>query len=241
MSIALSHPGVVVPTASRRLVRGLLKAVALVAFLIAVVGVLHTPLGRPLLAKLGVGCPITKATPEQIDHARTIPAAAYSGKAKAPARPVLGFTFEKTTLADVEAWAQRTGVDCEKLNGNETLRACANVPAWALGEPTELARAEEVTFEFRASRTLAVLTVLRRGLSVQEATTMAAVVSQRLRDVLGAPQKTAGENTPAHFAKGPLQAYQEEYEFGDYGATLTETRLGSTGVLLREHYFSPVP
>ena len=115
------------------------------------------------------------------------------------------------------------------------------MPAWALGEPEDFARAEEVDFEFRASRTLAVLTVLRRGLSVLRANAMAAAVSQRLRDALGAPQKTAGENTPSHFAKGPLQAFQEEYEFGDYGARLTETRLGSTGVLLREHYFSPLP
>jgi len=52
--------------------------------------------------------------------------------------------------------------------------------------------------------------------------------------------RTAGENSAAHFSKGPLQAYQEEYEFGDYGATLTEARLGNTGVLLREQYFSPV-
>jgi hypothetical protein len=241
MSSAISPPVIVVPALSRRLRRGLLKGAAIVVFLIAAIGVLHTPVGRPLLAKLGVGCPITKATPEQIDHARTIPAAAYLGKARAPARPALGFTFERTTLADVEAWAKRNDIDCEKLNGNETLRSCKDVPAWALGEPEGFVRAEEVDFEFRAARTLAVVTVLRRGLPVPLANAMAGAVSQRLRGALGAPPKIAGENTAAHFAKGPLQAFQEEYEFGDYGATLTETRLGDTGVLLREHYFSPVP
>lgn len=240
MAIAISHPPVHRATLSRRLKR-MLKGAAVVAFLVAVIGVLHTPAARPLLAKLGVGCPITKATPEQIDHARTIPAAAYLGKGRAPARPLLGFTFEKTTLADVEAWAAHNGVVCEKINGNETLRSCQDVPASALGEPADFVRAEAVDFEFRASGTLAVLTVLRRGLTVDQANSMAAAVSRRLRDALGAPQRAAGENTRAHFAKGPLQAFQEEYEFGDYGATLTETRLGGTGVLLREHYFSPVP
>jgi len=226
---------------SRRLKRLLFSGAAFVAFAVSAIGLLHTPLGRPLLAKLGVGCPITKATAAQIDHARTIPAAAYLGKGPAPTRPALGFTFEKTTLAEVEAWAKGHGIACETINGNETLRSCKDVPATALGESADFVAAEAVDFEFRASRTLAVLTVLRRGLTVEKANTMAAGMSGRLHDALGAPQRVAGENTRAHFAKGPLQAFQEEYAFGDYGATLTETRLGSTGVLLREHYFSPVP
>jgi len=241
MPTTLSLPPVLPLTLSRRLKRLLFSGAAVVTFAVGAIGLLHTPLGRPLLAKMGVGCPLTKATAAQIDHARTIPAAAYLGKGPAPSRPVLGFAFEKTTLAEVEAWADHHGISCEKINGNETLRSCKDVPAAALGEPADFVAAEAVDFEFRASRTLAVLTVLRRGLSVEEANRMAAGVSGRLRDVLGAPQRVAGENSPAHFAKGPLQAFQEEYEFGDYGATLTETRLGTTGVLLREHYFSPLP
>jgi hypothetical protein len=226
---------------SRRLKRGVLTGAAVLAFLIAAIGVLHTPVGWPLLARLGISCPITKASPQQIDHARTIPARAYLGKRLALVRPTLGFTFEETTLADLEAWAQMNGVACEKLNGNETLRACKDVPPAALGEPAGFPRAEEVDFEFRAARTLAVVSVVRRGLSVEQATSMAAETSRRQREILGPPQKTAGENTTAHFAKGPLQAYQEEYEFGNYAMTLTEARLGATGVMLREHYFSPVP
>jgi hypothetical protein len=241
MTSLTSPTHVVTPFLPPRLKRGLLSGAGTIAFLIVAIGVLHTPIGRPLLAKLGVVCPITKATPQQIDHARTIPAAAYAGKPLAPARPVLGFMFEKTTLTDMKAWATKFGVDCHKLNGNETLRACNDVPAVALGEPADFLPAEEVDFEFRAARTLAVVSVLRRGLAVPQANAMAAARSKSLREVLGAPQKTAGENTAAHFAKGPLQAFQEEYEFGDYGATLTETRLGSTGILLREHYFSPLP
>ena len=148
---------------------------------------------------------------------------------------------KKATLADMEAWAKQGGIDCENLNGNATLRTCKNVDAVALGEPETFSPAEEVDFEFRATETLAVLTVLRRKLPVTQANSMVAEVSKKLRAALGAPSKQGGENTAEHFAKGPLQAYQEEYEFGDYVATLTETRLGDTGVLVREHYFSPVP
>lgn len=240
-SASTAAPFHFVSPVARRFRRGLLRAGGVVAFSIAAIGALHTPLGRPLLARLGVGCPVTRATPQQIDHARTIPAAAYLGKPRAPARPVLGFGFEKTTIADVEAWAGRHGIACGKLNGNETLRACKNVPAAALGQPVTFDAAEEVDFEFRAAGTLAVATVLRRGLSVAQANAMVAAVSSGLRAVLGPPQKAAGANSAAHFAKGPLQAYQEEYEFGDYGATLTAARLGNSGVMFREQYFSPLP
>ncbi|WP_394831143.1 hypothetical protein LVJ94_31990 [Pendulispora rubella] len=214
---------------------------AFVAFAVLGIGALHMPFARPLLAKLGVGCPVTKATPRAIDAARAIPAAMYLGKPGAPARPAAGFELEKTTLADLAAWAKRHRISCDALHGNETLRACKDVDAMALGEPAAFAPAEEVTFEFRASGTLAVVTVLRRKLPVAEANAMVADVSRRLREALGTPSKSAGENTAVHFGKGPLQAFQEEYEFGDYAATLTETRIGDLGMLVREQYFSPVP
>ncbi|WP_394824396.1 hypothetical protein [Pendulispora albinea] len=226
---------------STRLRRALVRCGAITVGLVAVIGVLHMPIGRPLLAKLGVGCPITKATPEQIDRARAIPAAGYAGMPSAPTRPAAGFELEKTTLSDLEAWAERRGIHCERLHGNETIRACKDVDAVDLGEPTSFAPAEEVDFEFRARGTLAVVTVLRRKLEVAHATTMVAELSRRLSGELGAPAKSAGVNTPEHFAKGPLQSYQEEYAFGDYAATLSETRIGNTGLLVRAQYFSPVP
>ena len=214
---------------------------AIALLLLVAIAFLHTKAGRPLLAKLGVGCPIGKASAEEIDRARAIAAAAYLGKPTTLVRPALGFELEKTTPDDVEAWARRHEIRCEKLRGNETLRACKDVPASALGEAESFARAEEVDFEFRSGGTLAVVTAIRRGLSLPQAHAMTADISSYLGKQLGAPTKTSGENTLAHFAKGPLQAYQEAYEFGNYAATLTETRIGELGVLLREHYFSPLP
>ncbi|WP_394841828.1 hypothetical protein LZC95_32720 [Pendulispora brunnea] len=223
------------------MLKWLAAVAAFAAFAVLAIGALHMPFARPLLAKLGVGCPVTKGTPRAVDDARAIPAAMYIGKPGAPARPAAGFELEKTTLADLEAWAKRQGISCAPLRGNETLRACQDVDARALGEPPTFPPAEEVTFEFRASGTLAVVTVLRRKLPLAEANAMVAESSKRLREVLGAPAKSTGENTAAHFAKGPLQAFQEEYEFGNYAATLTETRIGDLGMLVREQYFSPVP
>jgi hypothetical protein len=54
----------------------------LVTFL--AIGLLHTPLGRPLLARLGVGCPV-QASPEEVERARLKSAHATSGSEASPA------------------------------------------------------------------------------------------------------------------------------------------------------------
>ncbi len=48
------------------------------AALTLLIGLLHTPLGRPLLARLGVGCPV-QASPEDTERARLESARATRG------------------------------------------------------------------------------------------------------------------------------------------------------------------
>jgi len=50
-------------------IRVSIYAVCVLAGLTVVVGLLHTPAGRPLLALLGVGCPM-KVSPEAVEAAR---------------------------------------------------------------------------------------------------------------------------------------------------------------------------
>lgn len=223
------------------------KHLAMVAWFLGVgialtllAGVLHMPLARPWLAKLGIACPVRAGTPEQVDRARAFGAARFEGKASAPARPALGFVFEKTTLAEINAWAQKHGVTCEKIAKTDTLRSCANVPAAAIGEPDWFGPAEEVAFELRADRTLASVSTMRRRLGLGDANAITREIGSRLGADLSTAHVRGGENAPAHFAKGPLQAYKEEWTFADYGATLGEVRLGDTGMMVREHYLSAV-
>lgn len=204
-------------------------------------GLLHTRAGRPLLAKLGFGCPVRAGTPEEVDRARAFGAQRFQGQPKAPARPALGFAFEQTTLEELEAWAAHHHVRCEKISGTETLRACSDVPPAAIGQPDWFGPAEEVSFGFRATRTLASISTLRRRLGVAHANAIAKELSARFQQSLGVPHVTGGENEPAHFSKGPLQTYMNEWKFIDYGATLSEVRLADTGIMIREHYLSPVP
>lgn len=213
--------------------------IAMVLMFIA--GLLHTPAGRPLLAKLGFGCPVRAGTPEEVDRARAFGAQRFQGQSTALARPALGFVFEKTTLAEVEAWAAQHHVTCEKISGTETLRACSDVPPAAIGQPDWFGPAEEVSFGFHSARTLASVSTMRRRLGITHANAIAKELSDRLHRSLGAAHITGGENEPGHFAKGPLQTYMNEWTFSDYGVTLSEVRLADTGIMVREQYLSAVP
>jgi hypothetical protein len=217
------------------------RAIGVAFALTLIAGLLHTPAGRSFLARLGIGCPVRKGTPDEVDRARAFGVRRLRGKPKAPARPALGFEFERTTSADVEAWAGRHRISCEKIGATDTLRSCKDVPAAAIDEPAWFGPVEEVSFEFRAAGTLASISTMRRQLAVDPAIVMTAEIGNRLASALGAPHVTGGENQAVHFAKGPLQAFKQEWSFGDYNMTLSEVRLADTGVMVREQYLSGVP
>jgi hypothetical protein len=216
-------------------------AFGIAAVLVLAVGFLHTAPGRGVLSAIGVGCPARAGTPEEVDRARAVGVARHAGRTGSPARPALVFALERTTIADLEAWADAHRVSCSAIRGTDTLRKCTDVPAAAVGQPAWFAPIEELTFEFRADRTLASVSTMRRKLAVADANAMTRELGRQLNDLLGAPTVHGGQNDPAHFAKSPLQAYKEEWVFGDYGATLGEVRLADTGLMVREQYISAVP
>lgn len=217
-----------------------LWALGLSAAFVAIMGLLHTKMAAPLLAATGVSCPVRPLSPEEVDRGRSFAATQYAGKPAAPARPALGFAFDKTTIDDVEAWAKKFDVTCKKINGSETLRSCDEVPAAALGQPESFGPAE-VSFQFRASRTLTNVTVFRRRLSVEQAVANTAELTRRLRADLGEPAVRGGQNTPENFNQPGLQAFKEEWLFGDYGVAVGAARLGNKGIASSETYLSPLP
>src|SRR4051794_33828709 len=75
------------------------------------IGLLHTPLGWPLLARLGVGCPV-QASLVDTERARLESARITRGIEASPAQPALGFVLGHMTSKDVLAWAERNHVDC---------------------------------------------------------------------------------------------------------------------------------
>jgi hypothetical protein len=87
----------------------LVVAAAFVATL--VVGLLHLPFAKPLLASLsgrGGGCPMgweraETLTPAQVESRRAKMLATTRGGAKAAGRPALGFALEGTTRGEIDA------------------------------------------------------------------------------------------------------------------------------------------
>ncbi len=206
------------------------------AALTAAIGLLHTPLGRPLLARLGVGCPV-QASPEDAERARLESARATQGTTASPARPALGFVLDKMTLADVEAWADRNHVDCDEQRSG-TLLDCKDVPESALsgriGSPiNEL----ELAFSPRTKRLVNIATTQYDLSSSSAAEQMTAVVAG-LEDQLGKPTHETGRPSSAYLAAAPMRIALVRYRFTNYQADVSATNFPGHGMVLREHYMS---
>jgi len=198
------------------------------------IGLLHLPAAAPVLRAISPSavCPLTRGTAAQIDRAHEVGAAALRSATAtpAPARPALGFRLDAPV--DIATWAKARGVTCASVGGNETLQRCTDVPA------DDGSRIDEVTFELRSTGELVNVQTMRRGLSPETASALAARLEDRAARELGAPTTLGGEATAAHFAHGNLATFIAEHAFHDYRATISATSFGERGTMVREQYLS---
>jgi hypothetical protein len=193
------------------------------AFVTLAIGALHMPWARPLLQRVG-GCPVGRASPQQVEGAQREALRRLAGASPAPARPALGFDLGRTTLAEVEAWARARSFSCERARGGALLR-CKDVPAPAL--PDSSGDYDDVSFGFRlADHRLVAVTTLRTGLSPEEASARASAAASALERRLGPPTaRSAG-------ASGSFL----QYRYADYLAGVTAMHLRGQGDAVREHF-----
>lgn len=213
-----------------------------VLLLTGLIGALHFPFAAPLLRALlpGAICPVMRGTPAQIDRAHAIGAAEIRSAAATPAptRLALGFQLGVTRRSDLDAWASRYEVSCHPIAGNDNLRRCTDVPPAAVGEPADLGKLEEVTFELRSSGELVNVQTLRRRLSPVQAAHTVEQLEHAAAAGLGAPSTEGGKPTVAHLSRGLLSTYVAVHVFTDYRATISATNLAPTGMMVREEYLS---
>jgi hypothetical protein len=224
-----------------RLIRIGVRVAAGALTLTGLVGVLHMPFAAPLLRLVFPGvCPVMRGTPEQIDRAHALGAAAVRDAAAAPApsRPALGFHLDQTRRSDLDAWARSHGVSCGSIAGNDNLQRCTGVAAAAVGQSSELGPLEEITFEFQASGQLVNVQTLRRKLTPEQAARIAAALERNAAATLGDPNTVGGEPTVAHLSRSLLASYVAVHAFKDYRATVSATNLAPTGIMVREEYLS---
>src|SRR6185503_1744965 len=190
----------------------------------ALIGLLHLPAARPLLAWLGA-CPV-RATPTATERARAHALVRLRGTVAAPARPALGFTLDTTTLADVRAWADGHRLACA-ASMQDTLLKCDGVPAAAI--PGAKAPVDEVAFGFRArDGRLASVTTTTAGLAASAASARLTATAASLSAALGAAPTASRLPTDTNDAAGPRLV---AYRFSDYIAGVSATPMSGRGVV----------
>jgi hypothetical protein len=217
-----------------QLKRVCIHAVSVLAGLTLVIGLLHTKAGRPLLAHLGLGCPV-KASPEAVEAARINSARALRGTEAAASRPALGFALDTMKLADVKAWAAQKHVSCDELRVG--LIRCTDVPTAAVGGTGPAIN--QLDFGFSPStEQLVNISAWRSGLSGPAAVAQMDSAVASLKEQLGDPTHEAGDRSARYLASGPMHTATVEYRFKDYLADVSATNLPGRGLTLREHYMS---
>lgn len=213
-----------------------LYAVSVLVALTVFVGFLHTKAGRPLLARLGVGCPV-KASPEAVEAARNGVARKLRGVEAAASRPALGFALDSMTLSDVKAWADKKNVSCDEVRTG--LLRCTNVPLAALGNGSAGPAINTLDFGFKiADEHLVNISAWRSGLTGDVAAAQMSAVIASMKEQLGAPQEEAGSPTAGYLASGPMHTAIVSYRFKDYIADVSATNIPGRGLTMREHYMS---
>ncbi len=206
------------------------------AGLTLLIGLLHTPLGRPLLARLGVSCPV-QASPEDTERARLQSARATGGSEASPAQPALGFALDQMTSSDALAWAERNHVACREQRSGSLLD-CKDVPESALGGAGDRPVDElQLVFSPRTKHLVNIATT-QYGLQASDAAAQMSRVVRGLEQQLGKPTRELGQRTGHYLDSAPYKTALVRYRFRDYQADVTATNLPGKGTMLREHYMS---
>jgi hypothetical protein len=218
--------------------RRLKRALGAAGFAVLGVALLHLPVAKGLLMRLG-GCPFAGAqlTPAQMDTARHLALAERKGDSPAPSRPALGFALDATSASTVRRWAAASKVSCEDVRTG--LITCANVPPEALSLPSGEGPIDELVLGFNQRGLLVNVTTMRAHLEPRAAATVSSVIASSLRESLGPATRASGVLNPASLAKaGALGMATLSYRYNDYVAEVAAMTLPSSGLSVREHYVS---
>ncbi|HEX6766940.1 MAG TPA: hypothetical protein VF103_15700 [Polyangiaceae bacterium] len=205
------------------------------ALFVAAAGFLHTPVGRPLLAKLaGKGCPFGRGTlePARREELRRFGLAKLvEADRPSPARTALGFELGSVRRDGVRAWAERHAVPCKEEARGSGL-ACEKVAGELLGENAGHDGSLVFRFDTR-DRLVAILRMVRTN-DVERAVRLVGSERAKLHERLGEPTRESGELSVASLERGPLRQARTEYRYRDFSAFASITNLGSRSYLVTE-------
>ena len=205
------------------------------AGLIGLIGLLHTPYGRPLMRRLGAACPAAKVAPAEVEAVRLRAVALLRTEVPSPARPAAGQKLDVSRAADVTAWARARRLACvESARPSHTIR-CEGSVGERMRDP-RMPPVDQIVFAFAPEGRLVSVDRLRSRLTAADASRLFGQTADELATALG-PGRVAGDATPDDLASGSMHVARLAYRFSDYLATVTAMNL-SGRVALREQYQS---
>jgi hypothetical protein len=202
----------------------------------AIIGVAHTPWGRPLL-KLPLlsalaqhaGCPVGEISAKDFEHVRTTRLKFDVGTDVAGGHPALGFVLGQTERADVDKWVTAEKADC-KAGFVSSVLECSNVAS--PGAPV----IERLRLQFDAQARLVSVDLFRSEGTPADMVGRFEALSSELDHSVGAATSVVGTPSVEFVRKSPFQTVVRRYSYSDYVATATLLNLGKRGVRLRETY-----
>jgi hypothetical protein len=216
-------------------------------------GFAHTKPGRPLLALMaggkrpaveqigggGSGCPLgfSKIDPSQKDAVLKKKADELRGSQRALAKPALGFTFEKTTKADIEAWAKANQVTCHPARFMSDFD-CVDVPADLLAREGGGPAVKALKITFDSQERLASLTAIRYDRNPDELVSFYTQRVSTLTQAAGPPSKNEGETSPQYLEAGAPNHASSTFAFNDYYAKTSVRQIREGEFMLVEEYRS---
>ena len=222
--------------AKRALIRAGASLGAAAALATAVIGIAHTPWGRPLLQlpllrsmASHAGCPLGSIEPAAFERVRATKLRAEAGNANAGAHPALGFVLGETRRPDVEQWAARTRTRCKPDLVSSVLQ-CENVTA--LGAPA----ISQLRLQFDPQTRLVSVDAFRPSTDPTPLIARFETLARDLDGSVGPATSAVGTPSAAFLKSAPLQTVTRSYRYRDYIATSMLLNFGKRGARLREQY-----
>lgn len=202
----------------------------------AVIGVAHTPWGRPLLRlpllsalAQRAGCPVGSIDPTAFEKVRRTKLQGEVGTTAARAHPALGFTLGQTRRSNVEQWIEAGRVSC-KAGLVASVLECENVTAAGSAPISHL------RLQFDGEERLVAVDLFRQSFDDRALVQRFEELGRELDAQVGPATASLGTPTLAFMKLSPLQTAVRSYGYRDYVASAMLLNLGKRGLRLREQY-----
>jgi hypothetical protein len=201
-----------------------------------VIGVAHTPWGRPLL-KLPLlsalashaGCPVGSIAPADFERVRRTKLRGDVGEAPAKAHPALVFSLGETRRHDVERWTAAQHADC-KAGAVESVLECSDV---RMGDAPLISK---LRLQFDQQERLVSVDLFRVASSDEALVQRFIALGEELERQVGPATSEPPLATVQLMRKSPLQTVVRQHRYRDYVAQAMLLNFGKRGLKLREQY-----